>query len=154
MYSMNKICKKCGVEKSSDEFYKEKRVKDGLQARCIECCKAAAKDAFERNPEPYRERARAAHNYAERRARMLMQSYGMTPQDYTDLFEKQNGCCAICKTEESGHNVTDHLLVDHDHETNKVRGLLCSSCNLMLGKAHDSVDILTRAINYLTPQYA
>jgi len=154
MFSMNKVCKKCGVKKSKDEFHKEKRVKDGLQARCIDCCKADAKAAFERNPEPYRERAREAYDYAERRERMLMREYGMTPKDYTELFEKQNGCCAICKTEESGHNVTNHLLVDHDHATNKVRGLLCSSCNLMIGKAHDSVDILTSAINYLTPQYA
>jgi len=154
MYSMNKVCKKCGVEKTSSEFYKEKRVKDGLQARCIQCCKADAKAAFQRNPEPYRKRARAAYDYAERRARKLMNEYGMTPENYTELFEKQNGCCAICKASESGHNVTDHFLVDHDHTTGEIRGLLCSSCNLMLGKAHDNIDILSRAITYLTPQYA
>ena len=151
---MNKVCKKCGVEKSHDEFYKEKRVKDGLQARCIQCCKADAKAVFEANPEPYRERAREAYDYAERRARMLKREYGMEPDDYTDLFDKQNGCCAICSAKESGHNVTEHLLVDHDHSTNKVRGLLCSSCNLMLGKAQDSIDILSHAITYLKQQYA
>ena len=148
---MKKKCKKCGIEKSSSEFYKEKRVKDGLQARCIECCKADAKAVFQRNPEPYRERARAAYDYAERRARMLMDEYGMTPEDYTDLFEKQNGCCAICGTEESGHNVTDHLLVDHNHITDVVRGLLCSSCNLMIGKAKadTGTTILRGALTYI-----
>ena len=130
-----KVCKKCGTKKSADNFYKEKRVKDGLQARCIDCCKADAKAVFKANPEPYRKRAREAYDYAERRARMLLTEYNMTPQDYVDLFEKQNGCCAICKCEESGHNSTDHLLIDHDHLTNQVRGLLCCSCNLMLGKA-------------------
>ena len=151
---MNKVCRKCGIEKSSDKFYKEKRVKDGLQARCIECCKADAKTAFERNPEPYRKRAREAYDYAERRERMLMDKYGMTAKDYKDLFDKQNGCCAICKTDKSGHNVTDHLLVDHCHTTDKVRGLLCSSCNLMLGKAHDNINILSQAISYLNVEYA
>ena len=146
-----KTCKKCGVKKSREEFYKEKRVKDGLQARCKECCKADARAVFQANPEPYRQRARDAYDYAERRARMLMTEYGMTPQDYVDLFEKQNGCCAICKCEESGHNATDHLLVDHNHETDEVRGLLCSSCNLMLGKAKADAGnkILLGALFYL-----
>ena len=146
---MNKVCKKCGVEKSRDEFYKEKRVKDGLQARCIECCKADAKAAFQNNPEVYRKRAREAYDYAERRERMLLKEYGITPDDYAKLFEQQKGCCAICGSQESGHNVTQHLLVDHDHITNKVRGLLCSSCNLLLGKAHDSIKLLLGAIFYL-----
>jgi len=146
-----KTCNKCGVKKSCEEFYKEKRVKDGLQARCKECCKADAKAVFQANPELYRQRARDAYDYAERRARMLMTEYGMTPQDYVDLFEKQNRCCAICKCKESGHNVTDHLLVDHNHKTNKVRGLLCSSCNLMLGKAKADASnkILLGALFYL-----
>lgn len=146
---MNKVCKKCGVEKSRDEFYKEKRVKDGLQARCIECCKADARAVFQTNPEPYRQRAREAYDYAERRERMLLEKYGITPDDYAKLFEQQKGCCAICGSQESGHNVTQHLLVDHDHITNKVRGLLCSSCNLLLGKAHDSIKLLLGAIFYL-----
>ena len=151
MFSMNKVCKKCGVEKSSSEFYKEKRVKDGLQARCITCCKADAKAVFERDPEPYRKRAREAHNYAERRARWLWEKYKMTPEDYDALFEKQKGCCAICKTEQSGHNVTEHLLVDHNHITNEVRGLLCSSCNLMIGKAKADAgtEILRGALTYI-----
>jgi len=146
-----KVCKKCGVKKSPVDFYKEKRVKDGLSARCKDCCKADAKAVFKANPEPYRQRARDAYDYAERRARMLRETYGLTPQDYLDLFEKQNGCCAICKCEESGHNATDHLLIDHDHITNKVRGLLCSSCNLMLGKAKadEGNNLLISSLFYL-----
>ena len=129
-----KVCKKCELEKSDADFYKEKRVKDGLSARCKECCKSDARAVFQANPEPYRRRAREAYDYAERRARMLWREYKMLPKDYTDLFEKQNGCCAICKAEESKHNVTDHLLVDHNHITGVVRGLICSPCNLAIGK--------------------
>ncbi len=74
----------------------------------------------------------------------------MTVADYDELFEKQKGCCAICGTTDSGHNVTNHLLVDHDHSTGKVRGLLCSSCNLGIGKFKDDTNLLATAINYLT----
>ena len=148
-----KTCKKCGLEKSADEFYKEKRVKDGLQARCIECCKADAKAVFEANPEPARKRAREVDPVKVRWQR-LKRKYGITQQEYEQMLESQEYKCAICGTHDCGHNETPNLLVDHDHETNEVRGLLCSSCNLMLGKAQDSIDILSRAITYLKPQYA
>ena len=130
-----KVCKKCKLEKSNDEYYKEPRTKDGLQARCKECCKSDARAVFKAKPELYRRRARDAYDYAERRARMLMKEYGMTPQDYTDLFEKQNGVCGVCKEPGGKHSMTENLLVDHDHITNRVRGLVCCPCNLMLGKA-------------------
>ena len=131
-----KTCKKCLLEKPADKFYKEKRVKDGLQARCIDCCKADAKAVFKTNPEPYRERARQRHIDDPLLSRKrTCRKYGMTLDDYDKLLEAQDHKCAICKCEESGHNMTEDFLIDHDHLTNQVRGLLCSSCNLMLGKA-------------------
>jgi len=146
-----KTCKKCGFRKSRKEFYKEKRVKDGLQARCIECCKADARAVFEANPEPYRRRAKEAYSYATRRERNLRKNYNMSPEEYVELLEKQNGVCAICKTDESGHNMTEHLLVDHDHITGKVRGLLCCNCNWLLGKAKadEGNKLLLGALFYL-----
>lgn len=68
----------------------------------------------------------------------------MTREAYDQLFEKQQGLCAICKKED---NI--RLCVDHDHVTGKVRGLLCKNCNGLLGYAHDSVDALQNAIDYL-----
>jgi hypothetical protein len=130
-----KTCKKCGVKKSRDEFYKENRVKDGLQARCIKCCKADAIAVFRANPEPYRERARKQHEDPLHSRRRTLRKYGLELEDYDRMLKAQGGVCAICKCEESGHNMTDDFCIDHNHETNKVRGLLCSSCNLMLGKA-------------------
>ena len=146
-----KTCKKCGVKKSRNEFYKEKRVKDGLQARCKECCKSDARAVFEANPEPYRRRAKEAHSYETRRERTLRENYNMSPEEYVELLEKQNGVCAICKTDESGHNMTEHLLVDHDHITGKVRGLLCCNCNWLLGKAKadEGNKLLLGALFYL-----
>lgn len=73
-----------------------------------------------------------------------LKRYGITAEDYDHMFAEQNGLCAIC-----GRPDSRALSVDHDHETGKVRGLLCSKCNFLLGYADDDPEILTRAIEYL-----
>ncbi len=143
-----KVCKKCELEKSDADFYKEKRVKDGLQARCIDCCKSDARAVFEANPEPYRERARAV-TPEEARWANIRRKYGLTKEDYYSLLAKQNNKCAICGCIESGHNATDLLLVDHCHKSNVVRGLLCSLCNLAIGRFKDDKRNLIAATFYL-----
>src|SRR6266853_1569057 len=59
--------------------------------------------------------------------------YGLTVQQYENLLIKQQGRCAICLKECSNHG--KKLNVDHNHRTNKIRGLLCHRCNVMLGLA-------------------
>jgi len=63
------------------------------------------------------------------------------------LLEEQNYSCAICGIQEE--ELTKKLAVDHNHETNIVRGLLCNGCNLGLGQFKDSVVLLSFAIEYL-----
>jgi hypothetical protein len=60
----------------------------------------------------------------------------------------QGGSCKICKTHES--NLKRKLFVDHCHTTGSVRGLLCQSCNTMIGNAKDNILVLQAAINYLS----
>jgi len=64
-----------------------------------------------------------------------------------DLLEEQNNSCAICGI--NAGELNKKLSVDHNHETNQVRGLLCNSCNLGLGQFKDSVVFLSYAIEYL-----
>ena len=73
----------------------------------------------------------------------LKRRYGLTEETFRELMEFQGCACAICK--EYSYN----LVVDHDHETGVVRGLLCSSCNKLLGFAKDNVDILHQASQYI-----
>lgn len=77
-----------------------------------------------------------------------MKKYGLTVEDRNILVQNQNGRCKICEIaeEESGPK---GLVVDHDHATNKVRGLLCNACNIALGFFKDNVSILQNAIKYL-----
>lgn len=71
--------------------------------------------------------------------------YGMTVEDYESMLKNQDNVCAICHTLPS----KKHLVVDHAHDTNIVRGLLCSNCNTGLGLFKDSIDNLSSAIMYL-----
>lgn len=82
-----------------------------------------------------------------RRNRKLKWKYGITLEEYNSTLEEQNFCCAICHKHLS--EFKRNLAVDHCHKTNKIRGLLCNSCNLVIGYADDNLDILKEAINYI-----
>ncbi len=72
-------------------------------------------------------------------------TYGLTHERFLVLLESQKFKCAICKI-----NITEETLhVDHDHETNEVRGLLCQNCNFGLGRFKDDPHILYNAQKYL-----
>ena len=68
--------------------------------------------------------------------------YGITKEQYEKLLEEQGGRCAICKRFRK-------LVVDHDHKTKQVRGLLCSGCNILLGHLGDDSSLLENGIKYL-----
>lgn len=69
-------------------------------------------------------------------------AYGMTGDEYWDLYRSQDGRCAVCQEQKK-------LVVDHCHVKKHVRGLLCRECNLLLGQVKDDVEFLQRAIAYL-----
>ncbi len=85
--------------------------------------------------------------YEQRREYKLKEKYGITPKDYNDMYVKQNGCCKICGTHQT--ELKHILVVDHNHDTGNVRGLLCRSCNVGLGHFKDNKDLLKIAIQYL-----
>ncbi|WP_288878689.1 endonuclease VII domain-containing protein [Megasphaera massiliensis] len=78
-------------------------------------------------------------------------TYHITLEEYLDLAEKQNFVCAICGEENfaMGVNHTGCLVVDHSHETGKVRGLLCHNCNRALGLLKDDSSLVSKAFHYL-----
>jgi hypothetical protein len=78
---------------------------------------------------------------------------GVTTTQVETMRVKQDNRCAICGThaDEIKHGSYRHnpLVVDHDHKTGKFRGLLCPTCNLVLGHAQDDTSLLSNAITYL-----
>ena len=90
----------------------------------------------------YKRRHRVELQHRER-SRRLRKYYGLTHEQYDQLKQEQDFRCAICG------KLVEQLCVDHDHETGRVRGLLCRACNLILGNADDNPNILLSAIDYL-----
>lgn len=78
----------------------------------------------------------------------------MTKEQYEELLAKQDGVCAICRKPETrrysaGSSTVKALAVDHHHQTELVRGLLCHNCNLGIGHLGDDPALLIRAAMYL-----
>jgi recombination endonuclease VII len=87
--------------------------------------------------------------------RLLREKYGLTLEQFNKMVEDQNGLCAICGSPETakhnrGKGKVRRLSIDHNHVTEKIRGLLCSNCNHMIGSARESLPILKAAIDYLS----
>lgn len=76
-------------------------------------------------------------------ALVRLKAYGLTAQDYAELRRRQAECCAIC-----GRGDVE-LVVDHDHKSGQVRGLLCGGCNRGLGSFRDELELVERAAAYL-----
>lgn len=78
------------------------------------------------------------------RDQKLTKKYGLSREGYRALFAQQEGRCAICGDR------PEVLNVDHCHSTGRVRGLLCTPCNLGIGYFRDSPSALGRAVDYLS----
>ncbi len=85
------------------------------------------------------------------RNRRLVNNFGITAQQYDAMLAEQNGVCAICRKTDGwvGHPSRGRLHVDHDHVTGRVRGLLCSCCNVTLGSLSDDPERIERMLEYV-----
>jgi hypothetical protein len=79
----------------------------------------------------------------------ILKTRRITESEYLNMWSKQEGKCAICGIPE--HRCSKgKLFIDHNHVTNKVRGLLCSNCNSGIGFLKDNIGTLLKAIEYLS----
>jgi hypothetical protein len=125
-------CGQCRDIKPDSAYYSDS------DAVCRSCIVGKARV---RQPEDKRVRSRRKH---------LKREYGLDPSQVLQMLERQNGRCAICALEMTPPgSAPTSMCVDHSHETNRVRQLLCSSCNKLLGFAKDDPVTLHAAIRYL-----
>ncbi len=134
-----KTCTKCLETKHIDLFSNYKHSKDNKKSRCKACQKLYNDEWYATNIEKKAETSRWWN---------IENKYGLSKEEYLAILKAQNNCCKICHLS-SEKNLHNYLYVDHCHTSLKVRGLLCKSCNSLLGMANDSIEILTNAINYL-----
>ena len=121
-----KKCSFCKEEKDIEEFYNRKISLDGKRGQCRKCDKR------------YQSAWRGAG---------YKKKFNLTEDDVIKLLASQNNSCGICLKPLTYPHQWTHL--DHDHTTNKVRGILCGTCNVGLGKLGDSIETLQKAIDYV-----
>ena len=87
-----------------------------------------------------------------RRWEAIWKRYKLRQKDWESLYKKQGGVCAICgriSVNTGNKNNLEGLVVDHNHKTGRVRGLLCHNCNLTLGKFDDEAEWFLKAAKYV-----
>ena len=124
---MTKCCTVCGETKDITEFASAGKGKK--RSQCKPCLARKKREYYKRNPD-------------KARRRNLLTCYGITVEEFDKMAEAQNNCCAACL------KPTDQLHVDHDHNTGKVRELLCINCNLALGHVQDNIQRLIQLRDY------
>jgi len=135
-------CSICGTFKPWSDFHRRRDISTGRMSACKVCIKRKSRNDKEQG------RIRNAE---------LKRKYNIGLNEYLEMFNEQDGKCLICGANEStvrGESTTLSLSVDHNHDTGKIRGLLCQKCNSLIGMAKDDVGILARAIRYLEGELA
>lgn len=133
-----KTCSKCKKPKQKTEF--------GLTKGAIKSwCKQCLRDYQNARNKTQNEKRRKRPEIREQQRRHNLEKYySLSVEDYDKMMDFQGGVCFLCKN----HPKTKKLGVDHDHKTGAIRGLLCSWCNVALGKFRDSAEIINRAAEY------
>ena len=90
------------------------------------------------------------HTDRRRKRSNLKKDFGINADQYDAMLKEQDYVCAICKKPDI---CARDLAVDHCHTTKKVRGLLCTNCNMALGKFQDNLQNLLNAVEYLKREY-
>lgn len=122
----SKQCKDC----VASGITTNRRVVPGSGGRCATHHRQRQKELKERN-----------------HAKHIAKTYGLTPEEYMEIYRYQGGKCYIC---ERATGARKKLAVDHDHKTGFVRGLLCGTCNRkVLGHLRDDPLAFKRGMNYL-----
>lgn len=127
-----KHCRKCDQTLPLDAFWRQGGKSSGRQSYCIECTKAD----------------RQARKLARRDS--LKRNYGMSPSDEERLWEEQGGLCAVCdQPMVRGARGRSAMCIDHDHESGRVRAMLCNECNTALGMLAEDPDRIFNLLAYV-----
>lgn len=121
-------CTKCLKDRDISRFHRDARYKGGYRHQCKDCL-AAYQRTYPRTREQTRKWT-------------IRYRYGLSPDEVSALEAAAGGLCGICSRRRP-------LVIDHDHDTGRVRGLLCRSCNAALSLFDAVPDAPDRIRNWL-----
>lgn len=135
-----KRCKTCGISKKTTAFTRQKQ-RSGNYAFNFECKECAC------GRQAKRYQNRTEEQKLKKKDTFIRRLYGIGLEEYQVLFDSQEGKCAACQI--SQEELPKALVIDHCHASNKVRGLLCSGCNLALGNVKENIAALLGLAAYI-----
>lgn len=156
----HKVCTRCKQNKPSSDYTTRKSARGAvsLQSRCRQCASEAAREhqnkkfqtkaEYNQHMAEYRRTASGSLSWFRTKAKRL----GLDPEQVERAvasFLSNEGHCEVCGADPIAEGNKTGLCIDHCHETLTFRGLLCTSCNLMLGYGRDSTEVLRSGATYL-----
>lgn len=165
--SGRKTCFECKEEKALNAFYSDKEGRPGSRCRkclvqgrvvprgswrlgekkCTVCLETKSLSEYSLNPKRDNAptpRCRRCNVMARWHSR-----YGVSQIEYMAMLKRQEGRCAICRSDNPARSRAKNFSVDHCHKTGRIRGLLCYRCNPALGFFKDNEKIIQGALDYL-----
>lgn len=149
-----KRCSVCEKSRPISAYYRLSSSRSGYQSSCKACAKMRYQQRYASNPELFRKRQRdwqrrnpERHKQHCRRKREAAKAkkFGLTRNEFLVIRARRDrgGNCPICK------QPVEKFVIDHDHVTGRIRGLICERCNFALGDFKDNPELIRRAIEYL-----
>lgn len=129
-------CSLCGKTKPIVKFALDKSKSRGHRNQCKRCAGSTRKKKYE------------VRDREDRYRTGTLQKFGLTLEQRDEMFASQNFCCAICK-ETNPRSKHGRWYIDHCHQTDKIRGLLCNPCNAALGMIRESLSTLESMRDYI-----
>ena len=147
-----KVCPACKENKPVSEFSKKTKQRNGLRPCCRDCMKMKYREKIRIDPDYFNrkqnERRKKDPDYRiGAYQRHKERKYGISQEKFDKILKLQKDKCAICGIHQ--RDLKRKLAIDHNHETEVVRGLLCTNCNFLIGYANENLDVLQNSINYL-----
>lgn len=128
-----KLCRACLQELPLDSFYKStSRTRDGFRHECKACWNKESMEYHRTNREEILEKRKEYH---------YQKSYGISRDEFLSMVEEQGGKCPVCSRED--------LVLDHCHDTGRVRGVLCNKCNQAIGNMLDNPALIRSLADWL-----
>lgn len=162
LWTCVKQCSFCKDFKSLNDFPKRVAISNGRNARCKSCEatyksslyfkshemeKNKRRDYYKKNKETVMVKNRDYYRKTckESNVKRRCKKRGISIEQYNEMLIEQNFSCDIC----SKWLNEKERSIDHCHQTNTVRGILCDNCNTGLGLFKDSIEFLNQASRYL-----
>jgi len=130
---IRKTCRKCHVSKDAADFGIDRSKSDGLKSYCRDCARKYAQQR--------RHDSKSEH---------YLRQYGITEPEFERLLSEANNECQLCdKKLTRNRGSSDAAVLDHCHVTQRIRGVLCNSCNMLLGRLEKQPLLISRIQRYL-----